>query len=124
MHTISLEFDKQFKVTTTDEVTARYLLPVNMLERILVLRKLFPRKGMALCLHDGLLIISIHDADFFEIPGIQKIGGKGVLRTYREIKAILDIIELLNLNLRIWSKPGKPEERGGKKKRRRAVASS
>lgn len=109
MNTISHEFDKMFKVTTTDEVTARYLLPVNMLERIVALRKLFPGKGLAICLHEGLLAISIHDVDFFEIQGLRKMQSKGVQRTYNEIKAIVDIIDLLNLNLRIWSKQGKAE---------------
>ena len=127
MKTISYEFDKMFKVTTTDEITARYLLPVNMLERLVALRKLFPQKGMAICLHDGLMAISIHDVDFFEIKGLSKLKSKGVKRTYDEIKAIIDIVDILNLNLRIWGKQGRvPENRnkGTKKRKRRKKASS
>jgi hypothetical protein len=45
MRTVSHEFDQMFKVSTTDEITARYLLPANILERIIKLRKGFPRKG-------------------------------------------------------------------------------
>jgi hypothetical protein len=107
MSTVSLEFDQMFKIFTTDEVTARYLLPANMLERIANLRKLFPRKGMTICLHEGMLIISIHNVDYFESDGLKKLDEGGMRRTYDEIKSIMDIIELLNLNLRIWSKPDK-----------------
>lgn len=121
MRTVSHEFDRMFKVSTTDEVTARYLLPANMLERIISLRKLFRRKGMAICLHDGMLIFSIHKVDFFEIEGLKKPESQGLLRTYEEIKAIVDIIDLLNLNLRIWSKQDKdfvaPSSRKSRKRR-------
>lgn len=127
MNTVSFEFDKMFKVTTTDEMTARYLLPVNMLERIVALRKLFPRKGMAICLHDGLLAISIHDVDFFEIKGLSKLKSKGVQHTYSEIKAIIDIVDVLNLNLRIWGKQGNMSDKRSthkKKKKRNKQATS
>ncbi len=107
MKSDSLEFDRMFKISTTDEITARYLLPANMMERVANLRKLFPRLGMALCLHDGMLVISIHNVDFFESAGLKKLDGGGMKRTYEEIKAIMDIIELLNLNLRIWNKKAK-----------------
>lgn len=104
MSTISEEFDRMFKVYTTDEITAQYLLPVNMLERITAMRKLFPNKGMAICLHDGKIAISIHDFDFFEISKARKPRSKDIQRTYAEISAVMEIIEVLNLNLRIWSK--------------------
>jgi len=107
MKTVSHEFDRMFKISTTDEITARYLLPANMLERIANLRKLFPRKGMTICLHEGMLVISINNVDFFESDGLRKLDGRGMKRTYDEIKMILDIIELLNLNLRIWNKQAK-----------------
>lgn len=104
INTISHEFDQMFKVHTTDDTTAQYLLPVNMLERIDAMRKLFPNKGLAICLHNGKVAISIHNFDFFEISKARKPGNKDIQRTYTEISAILEIIELLNLNLRIWSK--------------------
>ncbi|MEK5037092.1 DUF3137 domain-containing protein [Sporosarcina sp. FSL K6-3457] len=107
MKTASHEFDKMFKISTTDEITGRYLLPANMLERIINLRKLFPGQGMAICLHDGMLIISIHGVDFFEAKGLKKLEKQNLLRTYEEIKAIVEIIHLLNLNLRIWNKQKK-----------------
>ncbi|CAH0122622.1 MULTISPECIES: DUF3137 domain-containing protein [unclassified Paenibacillus] len=107
MNSDSHEFDRIFRITTTDEITARYLLPANMQERMINLRKLFPRKGMAICLHEGMLVISIHNVDFFESDGLKKLDAGGMKRTYDEIKAIMDIIELLNLNLRIWNKRAK-----------------
>jgi hypothetical protein len=107
MGTVSHEFDRMFKVSTTDEITAQYLLPANIMERIISLRKLFAGNGMAICLHEGILVISIHEADFFESKGLKKLESQGLLHTYKEIKTIVEIIELLNLNLRIWSKQDK-----------------
>jgi hypothetical protein len=107
MNTVSLEFDKMFNISTTDEITARYLLPANMLERIANMRKVFQRAGMAICLHEGMLVISIHNVDFFESHSLRMLDGGGMQRTYDQIKAIMDIIELLNLNLRIWNKRDK-----------------
>jgi hypothetical protein len=104
MTTISHQFDQMFNIHTTDEITARYLLPVNMLERIIALRKLFPRKGIAICLHEGMLAISIHDFDFFEITKARKPRSSDIKQTYTEISAILEMIDVLNLNLRIWNK--------------------
>ena len=104
MRTVSHEFDQMFNVFTTDEITARYLLPANMLERIINLRKLIPGEGMAICLHEGKLVISLHNIDFFESDGLKALDNHGLMRTYQEIKAILEIIDLLNLNLRLWNK--------------------
>ncbi len=104
MGTISHEFDKLFRVRTTDETTARYLLPVNMLERFIELRKRFPKNGMSICLHEGTLTIAIHLIDYFEAKGIKKLEEGGILHTYNEIRSILDVVDILNLNTRIWTK--------------------
>lgn len=108
MKTISHDFDKQFRIWTTDETTARYLLPVDMLERLVKLRKQYPKNSMSLCLHDGKLTIAIHLLDFFEAKGIKKLESDGLLHTYNEIRSILDIVDLLNLNTRIWNKSDTP----------------
>ncbi|WP_027086559.1 DUF3137 domain-containing protein [Cohnella panacarvi] len=104
MGTISHDFDKQFRVWTTDETTARYLLPVDMLERLVELRKRYSKKGMSICLHQGKLTIAIHWIDYFEVKGTKKLENNGILHTYNEIRSILDIVDHLNLNTRIWSK--------------------
>lgn len=110
IETVSIEFNRMFNITTTDEVTARYLLPANMLERIIALRKLFSKKEIAICLHNGMLGIVIPKADFFEIKGLKRLENAWVLRTYEEIKALVDIVDLLNLNLRIWN-ASRPKEK-------------
>lgn len=114
MNTISYEFDRMFKVFTTDEITARYLLPVNMLERIVKLRGMIPGEGMALCLHEGQLVISLHNVDLFETDGLKQLNKKTLHRISQEIKAILDIIDLLNLNLRLWNKQAKKPKSSGR----------
>lgn len=102
--TISHHFDQMFTVHTTDEITARYLLPANMLERIMALRSIFPDKGIAICLHKGKLIISIHKHDFFEIGKASMPRSRNIVQTYTEISEIIEMIDVLNLNLRIWNK--------------------
>jgi hypothetical protein len=120
MKTISHEFDKMFRVWTSDETTARYLLPVDMLERLVALRKRYPKNAMSICLHDGKLTIAIHCIDYFEAKGIKKLEDDGILHTYNEIRSILDIVDLLNLNTRIWNKPAMPQQQksAGSKKRK------
>lgn len=105
--TISDPFNRYFKRRTTDETTAQYLLPINILERMVELRELFARHGLSVCLHEGILVIAIHDVDFFEADGLKKPDSKAVRRTYVQIQAIVSIIELLTLNTRIWSKTNK-----------------
>lgn len=104
MKTVSYEFDKMFKIRTTDEVTARYLLPVNMLERIVQLRKTFKKYGITICMHDGMITLVVHRCDFFEANGFKKLETKAIQKTYMEICTVLEIIDQLNLNTRIWGK--------------------
>lgn len=104
MKTISHEFDQLYRLRTTDSTTARYLLPVDMYERLIRLRHLFPKQGIQLCLHDGILAIAIHHLDFFEAKGIRKLENDAIRHTYDELRSILDIVDLLNLNTRIWGK--------------------
>jgi len=104
MNTVSHEFDRLFRTTTTDEITARYLLPANIIERIIHLRKLFPKNGVSICLHNGIVVIAIQDVDYFEADGLNKPESKAVRHTYEQIQTLVSIIELLNLNIRIWNK--------------------
>ncbi|WP_042169660.1 DUF3137 domain-containing protein [Paenibacillus gorillae] len=110
MKTISHNFDKQFRVWTTDETTASYLLPVDMLERLVQLHTHFSKNSMSICLHEGKLTIAIHCIDYFEAKGIKKLENDGILHTYNEIRSILGIVDLLNLNTRIWNKETKPAQ--------------
>lgn len=112
MKTISHEFDKLFRVWTTDETTARYLLPVDMLERLVELRKRYAGKGISVCLNDGKLTIAVHGVDYFEAKGIGKLEDESIVHTYNEFRSILDIVDMLNLNTRIWNKqPGEGRPR-------------
>ncbi|MBD2845531.1 DUF3137 domain-containing protein [Paenibacillus sp. IB182496] len=104
MNTVSHEFDQHYRLRTTNETTSRYLLPVDMLERLVRLREQFPKKGIHLCLHEGMLVIAIHRVDFFEVKGLRRLGEDAIMKTYQEFRSILDIVDLLNLNTRIWSK--------------------
>jgi hypothetical protein len=85
-------------------MSARYLLPVNMLERLVQLRQKFRKYGITICLHDGIITVVIHNCDFFEVDGFGKLGTQAFRKTYDELVSVLDIIDQLNLNTRIWGK--------------------
>jgi hypothetical protein len=104
IQTESYEFDKMFDVFTTDEVTARYLLPSNIMERLMKLRQQFSKYGITISLHDGIIAILIHKSNFFEADRTGRLNDKTLKKTYDEITSILGIIDLLKLNTRIWSK--------------------
>jgi len=70
----------------------------------MALRSIFPDKGIAICLHKGKLIISIHKHDFFEIGKASMPRSRNIVQTYTEISEIIEMIDVLNLNLRIWNK--------------------
>ncbi|WP_391574295.1 DUF3137 domain-containing protein [Cohnella sp.] len=101
MRTDDIAFNRFYKVRTNDETLARYLLPANMLERLLLLKKIFPRKKIAISLHDGLFALAIHRMDLFEIQGFRPISEKAVRRTYEELKTIMELLFTLGLNRQI-----------------------
>lgn len=101
---ITYDFDREFRVWTTDETTARDLLQGDMLEKLARLRGQFPKNAMSICLHEGKLAIAIHRVDLLEARGM-KLDEDSIRNTYDEIRSILDIVDLLHLNTRTWHRP-------------------
>ncbi len=102
MSTVSIAFDKFYKVRTDDDTLTRYLLPINMLEKLLALGKMFPKKKIAISLNDGLFALVIHRMDLFEVRGFRPVSEKTLRRTYEELKVIMELVFTLGLNRRIW----------------------
>ncbi|MGB1205572.1 MAG: DUF3137 domain-containing protein [Chitinophagales bacterium] len=106
-HLVYLEnplFEKEFAVYSTDEVEARYLLSLNMLERILELKQKFDT-NVQLSFVDTDIHIAISNLDILEIKMKQSLLDQApILRCYTELCMCFDIINDLNLNTRIWTK--------------------
>ncbi len=102
MSTVNVGFNKSYKMTTNDETLTRYLLPVNMLEKLMELRKMFPKKKIAISLNDGLFALVIHRMDLFEVHGFRPVSERTLRRTYEELKVIMELVFTLGLNRRIW----------------------
>ncbi len=104
MKSMNDSFDRLFRITTTDENTARFLLSNGMLERLIALYSKFPDKGITICLHNGRLALAIHYVDFFETNGLNRLDTGTIHNTYEEIKSVFELVDLLNLNARIGNK--------------------
>ena len=102
------EFERAFVVYATDQVEARYLLSTSLMRRLLEFRARVKRP-LALAFIDSNLYLAISTSkQYFEPPSV--FFGSATM-TLDDIKAYLadvalarDLIEDLNLNLRIWSK--------------------
>ncbi len=99
------EFENAFAVYATDEVEARYILSTAMLRRVLDMRNRFG-KDVRLAFKESCLILAVpHAKPFLEpktsMPATDQTQIRGMLR---ELQLILDTIEELDLNTRIWSK--------------------
>jgi len=99
------DFERRFDVFSSDQVEARYLLSPSMMERIIALDEKFGR-GIVISFSNSNIMIAINDStNHFECGLWAKIDNMEVLhREYDLIISMIQIIDELNLNTRIWSK--------------------
>lgn len=105
----SVDFNKIFYTYCEDEQEARYILTPSLQERIVDLnRKL--RSSLKTgdiqisFFSNRLAIFAPTSKDHFEPPQFKKISIERVEKDYDCIKALVEIINDLNLNTRIWTK--------------------
>lgn len=99
------EFENNFEVYSEDPVEARYILSPVMMEKILNIKKILGYK-IEISFLNSQIFIAIHiDENLFE-PKLRKIKTELTsLDKYRDIvKNVIEIVEQLDLNTRIWSK--------------------
>jgi hypothetical protein len=99
----SPDFEKKFKVQSTDSVQARYILTPEFMERVLEFERRFPLVQLAF--KDGALIAGIPRATaFLELKSGLTDLTQSVESVMSDLIAILQIVEDLKLNERIWNK--------------------
>jgi hypothetical protein len=103
------EFERLFKVFSTDPIEARYILTPNMIRRIVEFRKKTdsPIRLSFVASRVFVAIPTYHD--HFEPPSLfapaDKLLDPSTLAQYfEELKFALAVVDELNLNTRIWTK--------------------
>jgi len=104
-----IAFGKQFKVYSTDEVEARYILTPALQERFMRLvesvRRSKAGKKILVSFHGTRILILIESGkDRFEAQILSKLTMKRVEEDFAVLTAMAGIVEELNLNTRIWTK--------------------
>ena len=99
------EFEQAFVVRGGDQVEARYLLTPDMQERLLDLRKWFG-DDIRMSLHHSRLHLTIPNTDNWFEPSINRSAhDTSQMHSFlHQMTSIFRIVEMLDLNTRIWTK--------------------
>ncbi|PDW03319.1 DUF3137 domain-containing protein [Candidatus Viridilinea mediisalina] len=102
------EFERIFAVRSTDQIEARYILSTSLMRRLTEFRQQL-NKPVAIAFVDSQIYIAITTSkDHFEPPSIWRGGGSlsqdDIAEYFQDVRLAEQIVEDLNLNLRIWTK--------------------
>ena len=102
-------FSKTFTTLSSDEVEARYIFSPSLQERFVGLYKSISETmgetRMTAIFHDGQMLILIPTLqDRFEAGLFAELTEEDVLKDFITIRQMIEIVEDLNLNTRIWTK--------------------
>jgi len=100
-----VEFEKRFNTYTTNDQEARYILTPALQQRIMEMNDVFTTQlgdsELSMSFHhDRMLIMVPSRTDRFEV----KYNLEGVKKDLLALRVLVGIVEMLNLNLRIWTK--------------------
>ncbi len=98
------EFEAIFATVSTDQVDARYVLSTSMVRRFVDLNKRFP--GMRALFRNEKLVLALpRNRDLFEPSLYRRARSSAQVGQFvKDIKSLLQIVDEMNLNTRIWSK--------------------
>jgi hypothetical protein len=99
------EFERHFLVRSPDDVEVRYILTPDMQDRLVDLRTKKNAK-IKLSFEDSLVNISITKSqDWFE-PNMKEslTENSGIVSIASQMNHLFQIVDILNLNNRIWTK--------------------
>jgi len=101
----SPDFEKHFVVYSTNQIEARYLITPDMMERIVELKRVFGGDVHLSFIHSKLYIAISQSRNFFEVSfGKSLLNSPQIVRILRELDLCFGLVELMDLNTRIWSK--------------------
>jgi hypothetical protein len=98
------EFESRFIVYSTDQVEARYILTPSFMERLVRLEQLIGTGISFSFVNTNIYIAVPVDHNLFE-PAIFRTNNYDIIVDYyNTVLTVFEIIDELNLNLRIWNK--------------------
>ena len=102
-------FEKKFVVYTEDDVEARYILTPKLMHTMVNLSERFNggASRIAFAFMDSNVYAAIPSAgkrDLFEMPSHGDLGEEAARKTQAELKEILSVFDVLELDRRLWSK--------------------
>lgn len=100
-----VRFEDRYKTYTSNDQEARYILTPALQERIMNMNDVFAQqlrdKELSISFHDDRMLIMVPSStDRFEA----KYDIESVKKDFLALALMIDIVEQLNLNLRIWTK--------------------
>jgi len=99
------EFNKEFTVYSTDQVESRYILSTSFMNRLLAYKQKVKRKISVSFVHDKMFCTIPNYINLFEPALFESFYDFSFIqKSYDALKQYTDIVEDLNLNLRIWNK--------------------
>ena len=101
----SPEFNREFRVYSQDPIEARYLITPRFMQQVLALNAHF-KGDLRMSFRQGKYYLSLATYhNYFEFDFNQDIRRSAVLqRFYEEFRYLLEVVEILDFNTRIWSK--------------------
>ncbi|WP_353123211.1 DUF3137 domain-containing protein [Dysgonomonas capnocytophagoides] len=99
-------FEKEYVVYSTDPVEARYILTPSMQECFIELSRYFGSGNVSASIIDGHLSLALSGRNkLFSFAGNKNLTDALTIRYYAEnLLQILKVVEILNLNMRIWGR--------------------
>jgi hypothetical protein len=99
------EFEREFAVTATDQVEARYILSPGMMRKMLDMKKAFGAPVQFSFAYSRMFIAVPSTQNLFEPQFNASLSDPNYLRTfYQQVVGCAGIVEELGLNVRIWTK--------------------
>lgn len=104
-HLEDVNFEERYNTFTSNDQEARYILTPSLQMRIMEMHDVFCSKlrddGLAISFHDNKMLIMVPSStNRFEV----KYDVQGVKTDFQALLITISIVEMLNLNLRIWTK--------------------
>lgn len=98
------EFEKLFVVYGTDQVEARYILSPALMRRLIDIRRKIGR-AIHLSFKDGCVFVAMDPGkNLLEPKLFSPVSYESCRSAFADLRLVLEIVEDLNLNTRIWSK--------------------
>lgn len=99
-------FNKMFRAYTTDQVEARYILSTSFMKRLKEFqRSLGKAPRIRVAFVDNEMYVAVSSSKDFLEPKLNKDlkDFNNILPYYLEVDHLIKIVDILNLNLRIWN---------------------